>query len=63
MDWKIISRIIFGVIIVAIMFLGREAVTNFKAGNVNDGLAALACVVSCYVNIKLIEIFFYREPK
>lgn len=63
MNWKIISRIIFGVIIFAIMLLGREAVTNFKAGNINDGLAAFACVVTCYVNIKLIEIFFYREPK
>lgn len=63
MSWKIISRIIFGVIIVAIMFLGYEAVTNFKAGNINDGLAALASIVSCYINIKLIEIFFDREPK
>jgi len=63
MDWKIISRILFGMIIVATMFLGQEAVTNFKAGNINDGLAALACVVSCYVDIKLIEFFFYKEPK
>lgn len=63
MKWKIVYAIMFIVILSSFMLFGRETMTNFKVGNINEGLAGLTGIISCYVGIKTADIFFCRMPK
>jgi len=63
MNQNTISALIDVALVVVVMFLGFDAVTNFQDGNINRGLAAFAAVILTYINFMMIEAIFSRERK